>query len=230
MAAPSDSGISRIDGKLLAEYGRTAGFLTNAVTRSGAEDWHGLGTSIFPTTPWMRTRRCETPGFGRIAPRWRTSSADAAEGGLRRRAVRRRARKPGSVFVHRRGLPEKPQFRLSCQGDASDCRISEWRAEQFAPEFQRPATLLSTCASSRVLLLLHCHPRDEPAGVHRPETRVGTDRLHSRSEPPPDAARRAVAALSAGLHLEPIRGFRVRPGGQQRFGRSRLDGQGRQIQ
>ena len=167
-----------------AEYGRTSGYLANAVTRSGSNEWHGIGYFNLKND-WLNANDFQRNRQG--LPR---SPLKESQGGLHAGGPLRR----DSLFVsgafevlRSRGRSEATVFKVPAPGFAESFTSPNSLARSLLTEFPTPTTDPGDGITSNVsveppisidrYLTLVRADWAPPSGVHRLMGRVAVARL-----------------------------------------------------
>ncbi len=124
-------------GNFTAEYGRTAGYLANAVTRSGGNTWHGIGyfhsrNDAFNANDFQSNRR----GLDR-APLKESQSGFQLGGPLQSTSLFYSA---AYEYLRRRGFEEPTSFKVPAPSFAEKLSAPNSLARQLLEKYPTPAT------------------------------------------------------------------------------------------
>ena len=167
-----------------AEYGRTSGYLANAVTRSGSSEWHGIGyfnlkNDALNANDFQRNRR----GLPR-SPLKESQGGFHVGGPLRRNALF-----VSGAFeaLRNRGRGEAMEYRVPAPGFAESFTAPDSLARRLLTEFPTPATDPGNGLTSDIsvrppisidrYLTLGRADWVSPSGAHRLMGRVAVARL-----------------------------------------------------
>ena len=184
-----------------AEYGRTAGFLANAVTRSGGNQFHGVGYF------YLKNEALNANGFPGKPAR---AAAHSRQGKPDRIPNRRPHPQAVAVLLRRLRASAQPQPAGPARFPPPHHRVRQSPAG-------RPRQ--SPLASDHVAVPRprhhrrrqpHRHRDHRSPSVRRPLARHRPPRLQSRRESP-HGTRRRRAPRPSRFHLVPLQGFHLAP-------------------